>query len=481
MHKGDGGAPTHHHAEEILRHGPQRHGRADGRSGAVRAEAGRAASAICLEARDRKGQTASHGRADIRISADNNAADQQLARFEKEAGQLSGEAAQADRPAREGQPEDAADGGEVRAAGREDSPGEGGARRPPPRLRRRQKQKPAGNRPGNAQAPGANCGREAGRRGQRPKTQNAAAGAAAFRRVGPFGGPGGATANDAARDACRVPRGAGGLRSVGGAADAAIGRGDEAGGGVEAAGRRLPWPIGSGGASALREEMAVAEPAAQGVGAGAEPVAVRGRRSLGETAARNSCSKRRPRRPANSAQLRDAMAGLQKDASAIGRPPGSSQLDAARAAQSRRMPELAKEAGRLGASKRRGRWPRPASLLQQEGPRRMKPQAQSAGNAESGGGRGDSPRRRASRNAPATPAATAAKQGRRQRFGERRGEERRAHRGRRLYEPALGGPPPKLDPRLAEKRPPPKKAETPSARRRSPTIAKNSTRGNFKS
>ena len=90
-----------------------------------------------LEARDRKGQIASTVERTIHIAADNNAADRQLARFDKQQESFAREAAQADRRAREGQPTDAADGGEIRVRGRGDSPGEDRRAAAPPRPRRR--------------------------------------------------------------------------------------------------------------------------------------------------------------------------------------------------------------------------------------------------------------------------------------------------------------------------------------------------------
>ena len=80
------------------------------------------------------------------------------------------------------------------------------------------------------------------------------------------------------------------------------------------------------------------------------------------------------------------MAGLQKELQQLeGRQAES--LDAARAAHEAALPELAKKQDALERQEA-GPLAEAGDLLQQEGPRRMKQEAQSAGNAESGGGRG---------------------------------------------------------------------------------------------
>ena len=158
-------------------------------------------------------------------------------------------------------------------------------------------------------------------------------------------------------------------------------------------------------------------------------------------------------------ELRDMMAGMQKDLQQLeGRQAES--LDAARAAHEAALPELAKTQDALERQEA-GPLAEAGNLLQQEGPRRMKQGAQSAEapNPAEGEAEAAPPHEQ---GAATPPAATAAgKAGAKD--SPKDAAKNEAIAEARLYEPVLGGPPPKLDAKLAEKRPAPKKAETPSA------------------
>jgi hypothetical protein len=130
------------------------------------------------------------------------------------------------------------------------------------------------------------------------------------------------------------------------------------------------------------------------------------------------------------------------------------QLDSARSAQESAIPEHVRKQEAL---ERQAAAPlaEAGELLEQQGPQRMRPQRPSAdeAHAEEGDEHAEPPREqnapappqtKAAEKSPSTPAEEAA-----QKPEEKPGENEET----RLYEPALGGPRPQLDPRLAAKRP----------------------------
>jgi hypothetical protein len=131
------------------------------------------------------------------------------------------------------------------------------------------------------------------------------------------------------------------------------------------------------------------------------------------------------------------------------------QLDSARGAHESAIPEHVRKQEAL-EQQAAAPLAEAGELLEQQGPQRMKPQRPSAdeAHAEEGDEHPEPPREQ---NAPAPPAtkaaeksdATAAEKAA-QKPGEKPGETEET----RLYEPALGGPRPQLDPQLATKRPP---------------------------
>ncbi len=155
-------------------------------------------------------------------------------------------------------------------------------------------------------------------------------------------------------------------------------------------------------------------------------------------------------------QLRNMMAGLQKELQHLeGRQLES--LDTARTAHESAIPELAKKQDSLERQEA-GPLAEAGELLQHERPRRMKQPSQASDLQNRQEGEDSSASQEQS--AQSSPEAKSEEKPNAQTAGKE--AQKNEKQAERIYEPALGGPSPKLDPRIAEKQPAPKAADTPA-------------------